>query len=229
MMAASMRHQPAWGKPRYRAGLQAAVALSHVGRALEYRLLTLLWLPTERTTLGFPSSLRCPVPSGGCGHPWAGLVPCVSYTASLHRCFGPLCPQAWCSLLPYSLLCPSTVTGESTQVASEAQSIFFGMTSQRGNPCSSSTFLSYRPCLASDRRRLLFFILSRLSQACRGWRETPAVPLARALKFLLKKRVSKQLIWPSADRHAGPWPGGFSGQPLGQTAALLMDNAEHHL
>lgn len=55
------------------------------------------------------------------------------------------------------------------------------------------------------------------------------MPLARALKFLPKKRVSKQLIWPSADRHSGPWPGDFPGQPLGQTAALLMDSVEHHL
>lgn len=202
---------------------------------MDYRLLIWLWLPTERTTLGFPILFEVPCVTWWL---WSSLGwPCPLH--GLHRfssqVLWPLCPQAWCSLFPYSTLSQSTVTGESTQDAtSEAQSIFSGMTSQWGNPCSSScqptdTSLPYRPCLASYRRRLLFSILNRLSQACRGWRETPAVPLARTLKFLPKKRVSKQLIWPSADRQPGPWPGDFPGQPLGQAAALLMDNVEHHL
>lgn len=37
------------------------------------------------------------------------------------------------------------------------------------------------------------------------------MPLAIALKLLLKKWVSKELIWPSADRHAGLRPGDFPG------------------
>lgn len=86
--------------------------------------------------------------------------------------------------------CPSGIRSRG------ARSIF-GVTSEWGSLCSSGcqpsgTFLPYRPCPSSSFRQVhpsqqTFLGLQR------GWRGTPAMPLARMLKFLLKKRVSKSL------------------------------------
>lgn len=190
-------------------------------------LLTLLWLPTPRTTLGFPIllALRCPVSLRG-----LILEPALSLMRPmLHnlcrlslQVLWPLCPQAWCSLLPYCMSCPSRARGESAQVASGQErhrAIFSGVTSERSCSCSSGcqsvcTCLPYRPCPSLSFRQDKASALHPSQQTFPGMqrmeRDTCSA-LGQGAQALAQERVSKKLIWPSADRHAGLRPGDFPG------------------